>query len=67
MSFLTFLSRETLIWNCCTTRALIDYFTYPKALKKYKTRVILVEGVRSIREGVLIEESTLTEVVRQVE
>ena len=31
--------------------------------KSYKGRMLLVEGVRTIREGVLIKEGALTEVV----
>ena len=35
-----------------------------KHSKRYKARGILVEGVHTIWEGVLIEEGTLTEVVQ---
>ena len=52
---------------------LIGYLYLPKSIKKGNGGVlierahyytILVEGVRTIREGVLIDEGALTEVVR---
>ena len=53
--------------------ALIDYLYLPKSIKKVNGGVLierahyytaLVDGVRTIQEGVLIEEGALTEVVR---
>ena len=76
MIFLTILNRETLIWNSSVT--LIDYVYrpyLPKSIKKVNEGVlierahyytILAEGVRTNREGVLIVEGALTEVLRYI-
>ena len=70
LNFLTFLRRKTLIWNSCKTNR-SSFHT--KSIRKVNGGVlverahyytILVEGVRTIREGVLIEEGALTEVHR---
>ena len=66
LRFLAIWAGKTLIWNNCDT-ALMNYLHLPQSIKKsYKGCTILVEGVRTFREGVLIEEGALTEVVRCV-
>ena len=54
---------------------MIKYLYLPKSIKNVNRGVlierahhytIIVEGVRTIREGVLFEEGTLTEVVRYI-
>ena len=70
LRFLAFLSKETLIWNSFNT----DNVSLPTQKHSKASRgvlierahyyTILVEGVRTIREGALIEEGALTEVVR---
>ena len=71
MNLLTFLNREIAV-------TLIDYPYHPylpQSTKKVNGGVlierthyytILVEGFRTIREGLLIEEGALTEVVRYI-
>ena len=58
------MSRETLILNNYDTDKSYPHTT--KHSNSYLGCILLKEGVRTIREGVLMEEGALTEVVRYV-
>ena len=72
MNFLTFLNREPLIWNSCNTdRLSLPTQKYKKVnvgvlIERAHYHTILAKGIRTFREGVLIEEGALTDVVRYV-